>query len=361
MAIRKVTGIEGGFCIVPNDTLNDFLSWEAIGVLAYLCSKPHNWRVSISQLQKHSSRSIRPTGRDKTYKIIKELINAGYIAKKRKRLENGSFGPVEYVVSPSKFTEDVLSDLFGDPLTDKTDVAAKDPLTDKTDVDENPSQNPLTENPEVVSDGPLTDKTDVEREQPLPALPDTAETTLQRKRIKKDYIIAGEKKELEKISSNQTELFANTVKPIKKEKQKPLWPEDFLEFWENYPKNQGSQKTALNAWKRLNKAKKALVLASLPQYRAYIDRAGARYTYHAHNYIKNENYESYQPLQEASKPTKLVNGNWYRIDTMTEICAEYFAGTPWKFDKMLGPPPDHQETQIPQEIITAAKHLANEK
>lgn len=67
--------------------LNDSrLSWEARGLLAYLLSKPDNWRVSRDALA-----SQGPAGRDKIGRILKELKEIGYLQIDQRRDENGQF------------------------------------------------------------------------------------------------------------------------------------------------------------------------------------------------------------------------------------------------------------------------------
>lgn len=65
----------GNFTILPNNIVNDErLSVEAIGVLAYLLSRPPNWKIRHAQLRKACR-----VGRQKLQRIIRELIQAGYL------------------------------------------------------------------------------------------------------------------------------------------------------------------------------------------------------------------------------------------------------------------------------------------
>lgn len=114
MSIKKVKGLESNFSIIPNDTINDSLSWGAKGLLAYLCSKPDDWSVSVAQLCNHSKLSSKPTGRDGTYTIINELMCKGYMKRVQCRA-TGKFQNTEYIVSATPIT-----DL---PDTDKADTA----------------------------------------------------------------------------------------------------------------------------------------------------------------------------------------------------------------------------------------------
>lgn len=97
MTIKKVSGLENNFSILPNDTINAPLSWAAKGLLSYLLSKPDDWNVSVAALVNHSKLSLRPTGRDGTYAIINELLEKGYM--QRERTKGGGYSTTDYTVS----------------------------------------------------------------------------------------------------------------------------------------------------------------------------------------------------------------------------------------------------------------------
>lgn len=104
MSVRKVKGLESDFTIVPNSTINDKLSWAARGMLLYLCSKPDNWEVSISDLVNQTTGSAKRSGRDAVRKIMDELVECGYMRKTQKRIK-GKFDNVDHEVSFQPFTE----------------------------------------------------------------------------------------------------------------------------------------------------------------------------------------------------------------------------------------------------------------
>ena len=94
------------YTICPNEIFDAGLKPDAIGILAYLISRPDDWNVSLRMLSKH-----RQIGRDKTQRIINDLIDAGYVKRKRVRdPETNQFVGIEYVVYEDR-----------QPL-DKTDV-----------------------------------------------------------------------------------------------------------------------------------------------------------------------------------------------------------------------------------------------
>jgi len=81
-----------------NEPFNDAsLSWEARGVMGYLLSKPDGWECRNSDLVANG-----PAGEDKVRRTIKELKDAGYIRRFKKRSEEGTFEWVtEVYESPS--------------------------------------------------------------------------------------------------------------------------------------------------------------------------------------------------------------------------------------------------------------------
>ena len=83
------------FTIVPNAVFADArLSVEAKGVLGYLLSRPHKWRVWLE----HVARTLK-VGRKKLQRIFRELIGAGYVTPAPQRFAAGHrFGELDYVV-----------------------------------------------------------------------------------------------------------------------------------------------------------------------------------------------------------------------------------------------------------------------
>jgi hypothetical protein len=80
------------YSILPNRMLEDDISIEAKGVLAYSLSRPLNWNIRLSHLS-----TILKIGRDKLRRIIRELIKAGYI--QRKQVRKGKlFGEMQYYI-----------------------------------------------------------------------------------------------------------------------------------------------------------------------------------------------------------------------------------------------------------------------
>lgn len=123
MSIRKVKGLESDFTIVPNQTINDKLSWAARGMLLYLCSKPDDWEVNITDLVNQTTGSAKRSGRDAVSKIMDELVECGYMRKTQNRI-SGKFQNVDHEVSFLPFTENpyTVNPSTANPTQQSTDI-----------------------------------------------------------------------------------------------------------------------------------------------------------------------------------------------------------------------------------------------
>lgn len=83
------------YTIVANEVADDDrLGFEALGLLTYLLSRPDNWSVHVKQLCKRGG-----CGRDKTRRILNELIAARYVVRQKIRsVEGGQFVRGDYEV-----------------------------------------------------------------------------------------------------------------------------------------------------------------------------------------------------------------------------------------------------------------------
>ena len=123
MSIRKIKGLESNFTIVPNKAINDKLSWAARGMLLYLCSKPDDWQVNITDLVNQTTGTAKRSGRDAVRKIMDELVECGYMRKTQARI-SGKFQNVDHEVSFQPFT--------GNPYTVNPSTA--NPTQQSTDL-----------------------------------------------------------------------------------------------------------------------------------------------------------------------------------------------------------------------------------
>lgn len=97
-----------GFTIVSNMARNDSsISFKAFGLLSYIMGLPENWDINVDHLV-----SVRPDGRTAIYSALNELIEAGYVVRRR-RYQDGKVATVDYYVSDEKeFDEDLLANAY---------------------------------------------------------------------------------------------------------------------------------------------------------------------------------------------------------------------------------------------------------
>lgn len=83
------------YTIINNCVFDDqVLSWEAIGILTYVLSKPDNWKISIEQLIKSKKGTRKESGSKVIYANFTELIKCGFVI--RHKLKNGSIDYIFY-------------------------------------------------------------------------------------------------------------------------------------------------------------------------------------------------------------------------------------------------------------------------
>ncbi len=83
------------FVIVDQAAVEDTrLSWAARGLLAYLLSRPDDWKVLVNDLKKRGN-----LGRDGIYALLRELRTAGYVHFERHRDRQGRMRGGTYIVS----------------------------------------------------------------------------------------------------------------------------------------------------------------------------------------------------------------------------------------------------------------------
>jgi hypothetical protein len=114
------------YTVIPNEIFKQEMSPEAIGLLVYLLSLPHDWVIYKTTL--HNTFGV---GRDKMNSMFKELEKRGYILSVRSQNKEGVF-VYEHVVYDKPFNGE-------QPYTEK-------PLTVEPCMDE-----PLTVNPPLQS------------------------------------------------------------------------------------------------------------------------------------------------------------------------------------------------------------------
>lgn len=91
--IFRIHKHDSGFTQIDNRLLEDErLSWKARGLLAYLLSRPENWRVESNALAE-----IGPDGRDSVRSGLAELEAHGYLVYTKQQDEKGLWTTVSHV------------------------------------------------------------------------------------------------------------------------------------------------------------------------------------------------------------------------------------------------------------------------
>ncbi len=107
------------YTTLSNEVVEDSrLSYEALGLLTYLLSRPEDWEVHIDQL-----RARTKIGRDKLYRIVGELQDAGYMKHERERSRGVVTGGRWIVREAPKLERDSTRKTESDLLPENTDEA----------------------------------------------------------------------------------------------------------------------------------------------------------------------------------------------------------------------------------------------
>ena len=136
------SNIRENFTVLPNELANDNrLGADTLGLLVYLLTKPNDWKVRVNELRKRFD-----IGKDKTYRILSNLEQLGYVTRESVRAE-GKFAETRYIVRDlpcPDFSDAVFSDTENPTLNKNRDH--KEPKITKST------------NKKAVADLVLTDK-----------------------------------------------------------------------------------------------------------------------------------------------------------------------------------------------------------
>ncbi len=223
------------FTVVPNQPIDDKgISYDALGLLTYLLSRPDNWTVWVEQL-----RSRGGIGRDKTRRLIRALCEAGYIVRRKVRdPETQVFVSDEYVV-------------YDEPVTENPSLDTTEPVT------ENPAPGkPSPENPSHNKDGKIT-STD------------------------------NSKPASEKAGQSVTD---STSKP----RRRIAYTPEFEAFWKAYPDTKNNSKSeAFKEWGKLDAADQQTATDTLPAYRKHLAKETWLKAVYAERYLKYRRFDGY--------------------------------------------------------------------
>jgi hypothetical protein len=117
MAIRRGTHTSN-FTVIPNELINDnSMSLEARGMLILLLSKPEGWQISNAGLVAMLASGSHPVGRDLVWRMLREVVEAGYMVRSQERLPDGTLGPTDYEVHSIRYGWDADQPLTAKPST----------------------------------------------------------------------------------------------------------------------------------------------------------------------------------------------------------------------------------------------------
>jgi hypothetical protein len=156
------------------------LSWEARGVLAYLLSKPSDWKVMVADLKQNC-------GRDKVRKILFELKSLGYLTITQGHDEKGHWTS-EYRVYET-----------AQPITEKPSTV-----------------NPAPDKPETVK-RPLHIKEGHRTDNKESLAPKVASAVIKHNPYKVTDEMVAEVKATRKGKKNRTAIPADVINPVKDE------------------------------------------------------------------------------------------------------------------------------------------------
>ena len=94
MGIIRVDKTAGNYFIASKYYVEDEkISWKAKGIMSYLFSKPDDWQIYQTQLEK-----VSKDGKASVRSTINELINNGYMTRQSRRKTNGDFDGYDYTL-----------------------------------------------------------------------------------------------------------------------------------------------------------------------------------------------------------------------------------------------------------------------
>lgn len=246
---RHVSLDRGGWTSVPNSLLRSpKLSMEARWLWSYFNSHSDNFKPSFATIQ-----AAAGCGRDRLYKILNELIEAGLLHREQEEQVGGKFGVTTYSL------------MFPQVI----------PLT------ENPEADPASRTEIPYTEAPLTDP------------PYTADPTHKKNNSKK----TNEKKTNEKNTpAAPAALFELDDPP------------SFENFWSAYP-NKKSKIAAQRAWNAALKrgVPPERIVKAAGEYARAVQGREQRYIKHPSSWL---NGGSYDDVVEPTTSSKNVNAVW---------------------------------------------------
>lgn len=147
MAIIRVIKSENPFAQIDKTPLDDpNLSFKAKGILSYVLSKPDDWKLRVSDLEKHSTDKERAI-----YSGLKELREVGYCKLVKVRDDQGRIIDQEYHVFEQPYRQNSNMDDSAQPYRQNSNMAKNEtePFCYFQDVENPDVDNPDVDNPDV--------------------------------------------------------------------------------------------------------------------------------------------------------------------------------------------------------------------
>lgn len=153
---------EHNYTVISNKVYEkNQLSWQAMGLLGYLLTKPDNWQVMVAELVNVTKDTKKPTGREGIYNIINELKEKGFIS-----VRKNSDGSTDYTVydepfqNPNQGKPNQAEPNQAEPTLVNTDIQQVLNITKDGDVGvevSEPSETDEPTNSNIFGDFPITD------------------------------------------------------------------------------------------------------------------------------------------------------------------------------------------------------------
>ena len=104
MAILRVQKRKEYGLILNSVTNDERLSYRALGIYAYLITKPDDWQIIISNIYRKAGEESGREGKKAVYAAMKELADLGYITKESLK-ESGRFAGIDYTLHETPCTQ----------------------------------------------------------------------------------------------------------------------------------------------------------------------------------------------------------------------------------------------------------------
>ncbi|ARM68348.1 replication initiation protein [Staphylococcus virus IME1354_01] len=136
MGIIRIDKTAGNYFIASKYYVEDEnISWKAKGIMSYLFSKPDDWQIYQTQLEK-----VSKDGKASVRSTINELIDNGYMTRQSRRKSNGDFDGYDYTLHEHPVNDGVRK-MEDAKMEDAKMVIAKSDTTNN-----NSTNNDLTNN-----------------------------------------------------------------------------------------------------------------------------------------------------------------------------------------------------------------------